>query len=261
MKGESNMQMTRIDREDITTVIYSILTRKGLSVKFKVKLYTKDKNQDEQFYHQEFILQKNKISINLAPRPYLEWVLCHPNSEGAKVVIYVTEVFKQRIVRKLTKIAQAFEAYDDGEIDILTVNATGTHIRSELSGTIKVVVGVQTLLFTPIFNESDSSVKMQIVAEGSEAYISVQDFLCLYYRLRELNFTQFTMQLVNYIGTGPLGHNQIDFRRDKVNQNIDIDDTVRSPSFSKISIMGSLIDIENPTEIIKVDNKNNKPKW
>ena len=44
MKGESNMQMTRIDREDITTVIYSILTRKGLSVKFKVKLYTKMSN-------------------------------------------------------------------------------------------------------------------------------------------------------------------------------------------------------------------------
>lgn len=249
--------MRVLSRKNVTTINYSIMTRKGLSVKYKLKLVTKDVFQDNQYFYQEFILTNGDICVNVAPRYYLDFTLISGEENGCKVSLYVTDVACKRLVNKLKKVAGAFEMYDCGEVDFLVVDQTGTHLIRDIATPITVHLGIQSITFQPILNEAEGKVMMTITSGNVTSCLYVAEFISLYHRLHDLNMPMLAAQLMTYLNVMPFGEERRDFRRSVASED-NIPETTRS--YNKISVMGSLIDIENPEGLIAPQVKNN-PSW
>lgn len=99
------MNVTRV-KEDITAISYDILRRNGISVKFKVKTYYEGINKTQNYYYTNYIYNiksERKSSININPKSYIQFDF---GIDDGKSVFFLSEVYKNRFVRKLLPLVK-----------------------------------------------------------------------------------------------------------------------------------------------------------
>ena len=238
-------------KEDYNAITFELFRRNGISAKFKVRLYNKDTNNNTYFYHNEYVYncgRERNASISLSPSSYIQI------NYGDKNIFYMLEVVKNRFVNKVSKLVSILEAYDNGDIDIVKTDSSGTHINNQCPNTEKITVGRNKMKCEIIIRPDYGDVGVNVYFEKDQfVELSLSDFLDFYYKLKNLDYSMMTLSLLNYLGHPQLGVHEKDFRETQfldANYNKVPEGTVAHNS------MGSLTSIQMPR---KLDN--NKPKW
>ena len=152
---------------------------------------------------------------------------------------------------KLDQLIQLLEAYDSGEIDIIKVDSSGTHISNKFPREIKVSLGSNIAIFTTCIREEKIDVGVNIQFNNMNATIALYDFLELTTKLKNFNYNMMAMLLLNHIGAPELGSNETDFRPEKI---LGIDDSGKE--FNSFSAHKSPLDgLKNSQPSY------NKPSW
>ena len=200
-------------RKDIGSISYNLLKRQNITVKFRCRFYnTSGYNGETQYYHNEYIYNTNNrvmSSINLTPNSY---ITIESNGE----TIYLNETRKNKIVKKLSNMFNVLEAYYNEDIDILVVDASGTHITGKFEDRITSIgLGKDKIIFEAgLYN--NTYVEVMITVNNAEpSVISLFDFIELIYKLRSINYTNFTMSLLNYMQRPNFGEYEKDLREEK----------------------------------------------
>ena len=201
---------------DIKTLSMDILKRNGLSVKFKVKLFNNGFNNLPTYYHQEYIYNLNKmanVNINLNLQPFIQITI---KGEDEKDALLMTEVNRNKFIRKISNFVGLLEAYDAEDIDLITVDSSGTHIMTCFSkdSNVTVKLGKSELHLELVIREESCDIGVFISSNNECAIISVYDFLDLVYKMRSINYLQTALSLVTYFGSPEIGENATDFRDD-----------------------------------------------
>ena len=118
-------------KKDVKTLSLDIIKRNGLSIKFKTKLYYKGYS-DNEYYHKEYIYNQNKqmsINVNLNLNSFIQFNISN-NDDNYKEILIMTEVSRNKFIRKTSKLVGLIEAYESEDIDLLVVDSSGTHILS-----------------------------------------------------------------------------------------------------------------------------------
>lgn len=203
-------------REDITTISYEIFKRSGFSIKFKVKTYQTDQNNNDRYYHSEYVYtvgNKRQAMVSLTPRGFIQFSCMY---EGVNNNVYITQVFLRKFIRKSSKLVALLEAYESNEIDILSVDSSGTHINNNFPKNLKIIVGNRVMDIAVLYREDKNDVGVNINIDNTvTASLSILDFLDMYYKLSEINFTNMPLLLLSYIGSPELGVHEKDFREPK----------------------------------------------
>lgn len=215
------MRMTR-RKEDFNAITYEIFKSGGINVKFKVKLYnenTVNQTTQSEYYHKEYVFngynKSRQATISLSAKGYIQIDVYQ--GDDPKYMFFMGEVMKNKIVRKLTKFIALLEAYDDKEIDIITVDSSGTHINSKFPKSEKIILGKSEMKVLACIREEKCDVGIAIQFDDAKPVIlPLFLFVELYYRLKDINFTQCTMALLNYIGSPELGQHETDFRQEGI---------------------------------------------
>lgn len=213
------VQVTRV-KEDVNAIAYEILRRNGISVKFKVKLrYTTglQQNNEVYYYNPYSFNSKNKqnYSITLKPTSYVQIDF---GTEGENNnIFFISENHKNKLIRKLDKQIALLNAYEDGDIDIIKVDQSGTHISNKFPVKEEVRLGVYKVSVNVLIREEKMDVGVQIGINNSYAILTIHDFLDLMTKLAGLNYTNMTMHVLNFIGKPDnLEYNLVDFRPTKI---------------------------------------------
>ena len=246
------MNVTRV-KEDVTALAYELLRRNGFSVKFKVKTHYEGINRQDQYYYKSYLYNsgnKKRTSITVSPKSYIQFDF---GIDDGKNVFFLTEVYKNRLVRKLDQLVQLLEAYDSGEIDIIKVDSSGTHISNKFPREVKVSLGNNTAIFTTCIREEKMDIGVNVRFNDMGATIALYDFLELITKIKDLNYSTMAMMLLNHIGAPELGSNETDFRPEKITGIENRDKEFNSFSSSR----SPLDELKNkqPT------NNYNKPNW
>lgn len=246
------MNVTRV-KEDITALSYEILRRNGFSVKFKVKTHYEGVNKQNQYYYKSYLFNSGnnkRNSITFTPKSYIQFDF---GVDDGKNVFFLTEVYKNRLVRKLDQLTQLLEAYDSGEIDIIKVDSSGTHISNKFPREIKVSLGNNKAIITTCIREDKMDIGVNIQFNNMGATIALYDFLELITKLKDFNYSMMTMLLLNHVGAPELGSNETDFRPEKITGIENRDKEYNSFSSSK----SPLEDLKNKQSTASY----NRPSW
>lgn len=242
-------------RDDVSTISYDLFKRSTLAVKFKVKTSYLSKNNEEIYYHNEYVFNQNgkkRTTLSLAPRPYIQIEIL--GEENNKNIVYFPEAFKNRFVRKFTKLVALLEAYDSREIDIITIDSTGTHINNKFPKSESVIMGKSSIYIETCIREDKSDIGVFIKFDDYPGtVISLCDFLDLYYKLKDINYTSFAMMLLTYFGSPELGQHETDFR-----DTVYVDDTSIPMTSSYYDPMKEFDSIK---EIDTTRTNNKRIKW
>jgi predicted SnoaL-like aldol condensation-catalyzing enzyme len=209
------LNVTRI-KEDVTALSYDIIRRNGFSVKFKVKTHYEGINKQTQYYYNSYLFNsgnRKRTSISFTPKSYIQFDF---GVDDGKNVFFLSEVYKNRFVRKLDQLIQLLEAYDSGEIDIVKVDSSGTHISNKFPREIKISLGNNIAIITTCIREEKMDIGVNIKFNNMSATIALYDFLELMEKLKSINYTMMSMLLLNHIGAPELGSNETDFRPEKI---------------------------------------------
>lgn len=209
------MNVTRV-KEDITAISYELLRRNGISVKFKVKTYYEGINKQETYYYTSYVYNssnKKRSSIILSPKSYIQFDF---GTDDGKNIFFLSEVYKNRLVKELNKIVQLLDGHDSRKIDIIKVDQSGTHINSKVPKETKIYLGSHVAIFEICIREERLDVGVAIQIDNMCAIISLFDFIDLYYKLSNINYTYMSLMLLNHIGAPDIGSNEIDFRPSKI---------------------------------------------
>lgn len=245
------MNVTRV-KEDITAISYELLRRNGFSAKFKVKTHYEGINKQSQYYYKSYVYNaghKRQNSITFAPKSYIQFDF---GIDDGKNVFFLSEIYKNRLIRKLDQLVQLLEAYDSGEIDIIKVDSSGTHISNKFPREIKFSLGNNTACFTTCIREDKIDVGVNIKFNEMNATISLYDFLELMYKLKGINYMSMTMLILNHIGPPELGSNETDFRPEIITGSDSDNEVVRFTSGKS-----DLSDLKIPTST----SYNRRPSW
>lgn len=203
-------------KQDVKTLSLDIIKRNGLTVKFKVKLFNKGFNDIETLYHQEYVYNQNKqmnINVNVNLNPFIQFSI---SDDNYKEILIMTEVSRLKFMRKSSKLIGLIEAYESDDIDIISVDASGTHImscfRNESSCEIK--MNKKIVKISAVMREDTGDVGILFSIENSSVVLSVYDFLDMIYKIRSINFLDMGVKLISYLGMPELGENITDFRND-----------------------------------------------
>ena len=211
------MHVTRM-KEDISAINYEIFRRKNIIVKFRVKTYyeTTNNNQSSQleYYHKEYVYNSNKrrmATMTITPKSYIQIDVINENEKN---MFFMGEAMKNKFIKKLSKMVALLEAYDDHEIDIIAVDASGTHIKNGFPKSEKVIMGKSEIHILTCIREElcDVGVALKFDTAGT-VILSIYDFLELYYKLKDLNYNSTAILLLTYLGSPELGKHETDFRQ------------------------------------------------
>lgn len=253
------MHVTR-RREDFNAITFELFRRKGISVKFKTKLYSENtQQQTEEYFHKEYVYSKGKkrsATITLSPKSYIQIDLTNYDA-GRKELFFMSEAMKNKFIRKCSKLITILEAYDDHEIDIISVDSSGTHINSKVPGHTKVIMGRSEIDILLCIREDTSDVGVVLTFDQLQPIIiSMHDAMELYHTLKDLNFTACTLGIISYLGSTELGSHETDFRQPGI-----LDDQNREPmdipNKYNSNTMSAFSDIRNP----QILTSNNKINW
>ena len=211
------MSITRI-KEDITAISYEILRRNGISVKFKVKTYSEFLNSRSQYYYTTYVYNsKNnkKYSININPISYIQFDF---GSDDGKAVFFLSEVYKNRFVRKLAPLVKILDDYDNGDIDIIQIDKTGTHIDSRIKP-INIKLGINSVVAEIIIREDKIDIGVSLTINSMNAILSMNDFIDLISKINSINYIELSLLLLNHVGPSDPWSNMIDFRPTKIMDN------------------------------------------
>lgn len=214
------MQVTRV-KEDVNAISYELLRRNGLSVKFRVKTrYSSGLNNKETYYYTPYAFNtKNKksYSINISPRSYIQFDF---GTEGGTNIFFLSENHKNKFIRNVAKQVAMLNAYEDGKIDIIKVDQSGTHISNKYPVKEEMRLGVHVVSTVIVIRQDKMDIGVQINIDKMSAVIAMNDFLDLITKLNSINYTSMTMSLLNYLGIPEdLEYNMVDFRPTKIVSN------------------------------------------
>ena len=247
------MRVTRI-KEDVTALSYELLRRNGISVKFRVKTYYEGLNKELNYYYKSYIYNsgnKAKSSISITPRSYIQFDF---GTEDGKNMFFLSEVYKNRLVKKLSNVVKLLESYECGElIDIIKVDQSGTHIINSFPKNNKIVLGLTTMNVDVVIREEKCDIGVRISINNMSATISVFDFLDLMTKLEGLNYTNTALLLLNHMGSPELGSNEIDFRPEKIISKEDREQEFNSIASNNNSSLKNIA--------VKKNKSYNKPLW
>lgn len=203
-------------KKDVKTLSLDIIKKNGLSVKFKTKLYHKGFNDLDMYYHQEYIYNQNhqmSMNLNLNLNSFIQFTISNDNY---KEDLVMTEVSRNKFIRKTNKFIGLVEAYDSEDIDLIQVDSSGTHIATcfkDMSH-IELSLNKKILKLQVIIRDEIGDVGILISIDDNNSILSIYDFLDMVYKLRSINFITTALNLVNYFGSPDLGENTTDFRKD-----------------------------------------------
>lgn len=242
-------------KKDVKTLSLDIIKRNGLSVKFKTKLYHKGYNDLPEFYHQEYIYNQNKqmsINMNLNLNSFIQFNISN-NDDNYKEVLIMTEVSRNKFIRKTAKLVGLIEAYESEDIDLLKVDSSGTHILSCFQNESKAEVKINKKIFylQTIIREDVGDIGILLSIDEKEVVLCVYDFLDLVYKLRSINFIETALNLITYFGSPDLGENATDFREDV---------PIRYDAENEIILNGGGRSSTNNFNGLKSNNTNNNNK-
>lgn len=222
--------MTR-QKEDYNAITFDLFKTKGLSFKLKTKIYNEHQLMDgttiESFFHKEYVYNKGKTrasTIALTTKSYIQ-VDVFDSGANTKNLFFMNEALLNKFIRKNSNIVMLLEAADDNEIELVSVDASGTHINNKLPKSASTIMGRSKILSEICIMEDKCSVGVQLQFDTFEPVtIPSYIFLELYYTIKDINFTSCGIALLTYLGTAQLGTHEQDFRESGVveKQNIDI---------------------------------------
>ena len=154
------------------------------------------------------------------------------------------------------------ETYESGDIDIIKIDSSGTHInncfgRDMISTQFR--ISTHLLKFEVIIREDKCDIGIYCKVDDVEIIISEYDFMDFVYKIKSINFLQLSMELLNYLGSPELGTNLTDFRVNKTlikDDEIFDDNDITGRGFIPDNTFDGL-DIKEPPKT----NKNNKLSW
>lgn len=247
-------------KKDVKTLSLDILKRNGLSVKFKTKLYNKGFNDQLTSYHQEYVYNQNKqisLNMNLNLNSFIQFSLSN-NDNNYKELLMMTEVSRNKFIRKCSNLIGLIEAYESEDIDLITVDSSGTHIHScfKKESFVSIKINKKIVSLQALVREEQGDVGILILIDDSSVILSIYDFLDMMYKIRSINFLNTALNLVTYFGAPELGENATDFREDI---------PIRYDAEEELNISGGGRAKTNNFDGLKsntVDNKsNNKINW
>lgn len=211
------------DIENINSITVDIFKRSSFSIKFKVKLYqeyTHNNSQVTKFFHNEYKYNygnNNRTSISLSPLASIIFEYYEETeSSSQKNLVFLNESFKNRFIKKISKLITILEAHDNMEINILKVNTNGTYINNNVPNNITIYNGKTKIIVNTVFREDISEIGVNLIINDVMIKLSMYDILEIYYQLKDFNFIDNSLNLINYIGRPELGTNVIDFRQNMV---------------------------------------------
>ena len=224
------MRILGRDKHDNTnSIVLTLFSKKDLSIEFKVKLYSSNGTTD-QYYHTEYFYRgkdNRNHTIKLTPYSYIQ--ISNRDSENKSVVI-LNEVYKNRVVREMGKLASLLDAYDAGKIDIVDVGSNGSYIKSNIEK-VNMTIGKVQILMNAIFVDDGTGVSVYVNFDGIETVLSITEFLALFYRLKDVSFINMTVQLLSYYESPDVGE-IMDFRSNIGAHEPQYDDVPKSSSYN-----------------------------
>lgn len=165
----------------------------------------------------------------------------------------MTEVSRNKFIRKTAKLVGLIEAYESEDIDLLKVDSSGTHILSCFQNESKAEVKINKKIFylQTIIREDVGDIGILLSIDEKEVVLCVYDFLDLVYKLRSINFIETALNLITYFGSPDLGENATDFREDV---------PIRYDAENEIILNGGGRSSTNNFNGLKSNNTNNNNK-
>ena len=205
-------------KSDVKTLSLDILKRNGLAVKFKTKLYSNGYNNLPTYYHQEYVYNQNKqmsINVNLNLNSFIQFSISN-NEINYKELLLMTEVSRNKFIRKISSLVGLIEAHDAEDIDLIKVDSSGTHIMSCFSkeSKVKVKMNKKIVVLQVVVRDEIGDIGISMDIDDSNVVLSSYDFLDLVYKIKSINFLETALNLATYFGSPELGSNVTDFRED-----------------------------------------------
>lgn len=185
--------VNRVDKLRILS--YSILRRKQYKIDFKVKLYSGENG--EYYYHNEYNynLKNNTEGVVLKLSPSSA-IYISDNETSDSIIL--SETCKNRFIRKSNKLIQILDAYDDGEIDIITVDSSGTHISNKINKIIEFNSVSGKIKCEIFFNEENASPMVNIKSNNVNIIMTIKDFILFFNSIKDISYSMMTIGLIDY---------------------------------------------------------------
>ena len=187
------MDMHRINKRNIDTVSFSLIQKYQFSAKFKVKLYY-SQSDNQKYYHQTYQKSPKSATTLINTNQYIE--VSVRNDSGDSDYFIIPELYRNRFIRKTIKLANALDAYDAGEVDILVSSQDGTKLHSDIAKPIKINLGTQIINITPYFDGSKIMILIDVNGVGTSIFLS--DFVLFVNKVKDINYSMMAANLITY---------------------------------------------------------------
>lgn len=250
------MRLTRIT-EDVTAITYDIFKRFGMTVRFKLKTYYEDHNSQSIYYHNEYVYNignKRQANVAISPKGYIQIDI--KDAENKKMSFFMSDLLKNKFVKKVTQLATLLDAYESNEIDIVKVDSSGTHISSNFPKSVKITMGRSIINVDTVMRTEKNDVGVQLTFDNSISItLALLEFLDFYYKLRDFNYANVSLLLLTYLGSPELGKHEVDFREQGI---IDTayNESVIADS-NRVNPMKELDSIKDPRQSVYTNKKIN----
>lgn len=201
-----------IRKEDIKTITDTLYKRKSVSAKFKVSLYPCN-----EYYHKEYIYNIKSIksaTLNLDMNKCIE--ISVPTDKSQYMIL--TEMDRNKLIRKVGKLVALLERYIDGECDILDVTSIGSTniapwVNTVINPTIKLKILKNETTISLIYDE-ELGEGINITSDVFNTFVKCEEFVELMYILKSINYSHMALELVTYMQSSEIGNNTMDFRHE-----------------------------------------------
>lgn len=254
----------------------------NISIYFYTSFYKQIKDKESQksryeYHHTEYLYMSERsisdISISLSPNSYI--IFQTYDRDGQRHSFLMNQTERSTFIRMAGRLVNLLEQHNSGEIVGLVyegklnqnlLNAvipmslyaySDTSSVNQLYGNVK--NGTMILGYLVKLNGVDGNFNVSVNINNKVIIdLKSTDFCNMYHSLREANFPQLTMSIVNYVGSPEIGEHRVDMRKGSV-KDIGFDDNEADRYANMNVVRQSGIEGLETTNVIS--NISNKRKW
>ena len=187
-----------VSARDINCISYNLLKRSGLIAKFKTAMYISTYGNNMEHFHKMYNT-KSGVGIDLSPQSFIEVGIF---TETEREVVYLTEVHRNKFIRCISKLTGVLESYYSDDLDIMSTDSSGTHINTKYKQLLstKMNISKRDIEIKAVIREENNDVGVMISINRVPVIVSAFDFISLVYSIKDVNYINLSMHLINYIG-------------------------------------------------------------
>lgn len=242
---------------EISSLSLTLFKRGRLSCKFKTRLYYEGFNSILTYFHSEYVFKSKRSKedrmVNLSPNSFIHLEASDENKN--KFSILISEVARNKLLRKIHKMVAVLEAYETEELDLIDIDDGEAYITNKYGDIYsQISISKHKVEFNVIIRDKLSDIGVSLHIDNIHIIdLSIHDFLDIMYKIKNVNYMSMTMQMILYLRRPDVGQYETDFRKTY--------DTFSSESFDQTEVKSSSSDINGLSKVPRSDIVGGKNIW